>query len=123
MKIVTFWDTILFGILAMSIVFAVLALLGYIISLFKTFFYKEEKPKEKGIGKKKEVKEEIVPEVKNKKKIAAIAAAINMYLSSRKRVTLAFSSTSKEERVDLWKIKGIIGKRVTEVKERRWKNG
>lgn len=123
MRIVTLWDTLLFGVLAMSVVFAVLALLGFIISLFKTFFYKEGKlPKEK-IEKKEELEEKILPEEKGKKKIAAMIAAINMYLLSRKGVTFAFSQPSKGEGVDLWKIKRTLGKRVSELKERRWKNG
>ncbi|MGB9750176.1 MAG: OadG family protein [Caldisericia bacterium] len=123
MKIVTFWDTILFGILAMSVVFAVLALLGFIISQFKTFFYKEGKPPKEKIEKKEELQEKVLPEEKNKKKIAAMVAAINMYLSSRKGVTFAFLTPSKGEGVNLWKIKSTLGKRVTESKERRWKNG
>jgi|GEM_PF-2491606 len=123
MRIETFWDTILFGILAMSIVFVVLALLGFIISLFKTFFYKEGKPPKEKIEKKEELEEKKLPEEKGKKKIAAMIAAINMYLSSRKGVTFAFSQPLKGEGVDLWKIKRTLGKRVSESKERRWKNG
>lgn len=123
MKIVTLLDTILFGFLAMSVVFGVLALLGFIISLFRTFFYKEGKPPKEKIEKKVELEEKILPEEKSKKKIAAIIAAINMYLSSRKGVTFAFSQPLKGEGVDLWKIKRTLGKRATEIKERRWKNG
>ena len=45
MEIKTFGETIAFGIFAMGIVFSVLALLGFVISLFKVIFYKEGKVK------------------------------------------------------------------------------
>lgn len=123
MKIVTLFDTLIFGIFAMSVVFGVLALLGFIISLFKTFFYKEVKPP-KEIEKKEEApKEEFAYKKENKKKIAAMIAAINMYLSSRKGVSLALSQSVKGEGADFWKIKRTLEKKAIIVKERRWKNG
>lgn len=123
MNIVTMFDTLIFGLLAMSVVFGVLALLGFIISLFKTFFYKEVKPPRELVKKEEAPKEEIVHKRENIKKIAAISAAINMYLSSKKGVRFAFSQPIKGDGVDSWKIKSALGKKVMIVKERRWKNG
>lgn len=123
MNIVTLFDALIFGLLAISVVFGVLALLGFIISLFKTFFYKEERPLRETVKKEEAIKEGIVYKRENIKKIAAISAAINMYLLSRKGVTLAFSQSVKNETTDLWKIKRTLGKKVKTIKERRWKNG
>lgn len=123
MTIVTLFDTLIFGLLAMSVVFGVLALLGFIISLFKTFFYKEVKPPRELVKKEEAPKEEFVYKKENIKKIAAISAAINMYLLSRKGVTLALSQSVKGDGADFWKIKRTSGKKATIVKERRWKNG
>ncbi len=123
MKIVTIWDTLLFGVLAMSVVFGVLALLGFIISLFKTFFYSKTKPPEGKIEKKEEVKEEKLVEVKNKKKIAAIAASISMYLQSSVRVKPKMVVSTESELTNIWKLKGVLAKRANQIKERRWRNG
>ena len=124
MEVKTLLDTVIFGIFAMSIVMGVLAFLGLIIFLFKYIFYKESEIKPP-IEKKFEEKVEIIKkEEKDSKKIAAIIAAINMYLSSKRRVSFAFSPTlvGREEK-NLWKFKGIIAKRVSSIKERRWRNG
>ncbi|MBC7194137.1 MAG: OadG family protein [Caldisericia bacterium] len=122
MKVITI-NTLIFGAFAMTTVMLVLAFLGFIIYLFKFIFYKEKPPK-------KEVIEENLPqkvlekkEEKDKKKVALIAAAINMYLSSRKGVTLAFASPKSGEGTNLWKLKGILEKRANGIKERRWRNG
>ncbi len=123
MHVVTIWDTLIFGVFAMTIVMAVLAFLGFIIYLFKFIFYKETPPK-------KEIKEEKVfqkfekrKEEKDKKKVALIAAAINMYISSKRGVSLALVPPKGGEVSNLWKLKGLIEKRVSGLKERRWRNG
>ncbi|MDI6860604.1 MAG: OadG family protein [Caldisericia bacterium] len=124
MEVKTLWDTIVFGIFAMSIVMGVLAFLGFIIYLFKYIFYKESKISPP-LEKKREEKIEIVKkEEKENKKVAAIIAAINMYLSSKRKVSFAFSPTlAGGEEKNIWRLKGIIGKRVNSIKERRWRNG
>lgn len=124
MEVKTLFDTVVFGIFAMSIVMGVLAFLGFIIYLFKFIFYKESKikpPAEKKIEEKIEI---FKKEEKESKKVAAIIAAINMYLSSKRRASFAFSPNliGREEK-NLWKFKGIIAKRANSFKERRWRNG
>lgn len=124
MEVKTLFETVVFGIFAMSIVMGVLAFLGFIIYLFKFIFYKESKirpPTEKKIEEKIEI---FKKEEKESKKVAAIIAAINMYLSSKRRASFAFSPTliGREER-NLWKFKAIIAKRANSFKERRWRNG
>ncbi len=123
MKVVTIWDTIVFGVFAMTIVMVVLAFLGFIVYLFKFIFYRKTPPKRE--IKEEKVVEKVIEkrEAKEKKKAALIAAAISMYLSSRKGVTLAFASPKSGESINLWKLKGIIEKRVNGIKERRWRNG
>lgn len=123
MEVVTLFDTIIFGIFAMAVVMAVLAFLGFIIYLFKFIFYKESKITPPPIKKVEEKIEVSKKEEKENKKVAAIIAAINMYLSSKRRVSFAFSLPKGGEETNIWKLKGILAKRVSGIKERRWRNG
>lgn len=124
MEVVTLFDTIIFGIFAMAIVMGVLAFLGFIIYLFKFIFYKKSKITPPTVEKKVEEKIEVSKkEEKENKKVAAIIAAINMYLSSKRRVSFAFSLPKGGEETNIWKLKGILAKRVSGIKERRWRNG
>lgn len=124
MEVKTLFDTVIFGVFAMTIVMGVLAFLGFIIYLFKFIFYKESKitppPVEKKVGEKVQV---LKKEEKENKKIAAIIAAINMYLASKRRVSFAFSLPKGGEETNIWKLKGVLAKRVSGIKERRWRNG
>lgn len=126
MRFVTFWDAILFSIYSILVIFAVLALLGFIIYLFKFFFYKKTKSTAVKVEEIALVKEKKIKEVKNKKKFAAIAASINMYLQSKAEASKKIfipSILSKSEFSNIWKLKGFLVKSVSPIKERRWKNG
>jgi sodium pump decarboxylase gamma subunit len=122
MEIKTFGETIIFGLFAMGMVFLVLALIGFVISLFKVFFYREGKSKGEGLKVEEEeiVKAVPVEKGKEKTKYAAIVAAITAYLS--KKETYAVSTSEISSEVNAWKFKNLFTHRKSTIKERRWKN-
>ncbi len=122
MEIKTFGETFTFGIFAMGIVFLVLALLGFVISLFKVIFYKEGKVKREVLKVEEKLTEEpkIVEKGKEKTKYAAIVAAITTYLSKKETYTISPGEESSE--VNKWKFKNLLTQRKSTIKERRWKN-
>jgi sodium pump decarboxylase gamma subunit len=122
MEIKTFGETIIFGLFAMGMVFLVLALIGFVISLFKVFFYREGKSKGEGLKVEEEeiVKAAPVEKGKEKTKYAAIVAAITAYLS--KKETYAVSTSEISSEVNAWKFKNLFTHRKSTIKERRWKN-
>jgi len=77
MQFNTVGDGVLVGLIAMTGVFLVLAIIGVVLFLFKAIFYREKKQKP-AIAVKKETIESGI----SKKKIAIISAALYYYLNS-----------------------------------------
>jgi Na+-transporting methylmalonyl-CoA/oxaloacetate decarboxylase gamma subunit len=123
MEVKTFGETIIFGIFAMGIVFLVLALLGFIISLFKVFFYREIRGKSEELKIEEKVTEEpqIIRIGKKKTKYTAIIAAITAYLSKKETYTISIPEESSD--INKWKFKNFLTQRKSTIKEGRWKNG
>jgi sodium pump decarboxylase gamma subunit len=107
-------EGIYIGILGMIITFAVLTLLGFILFLFKVFIYKSGTPSNQ---EETELSEQVdhIPEVprheiSDKKKVAAIIAAIAQFFGSEKK-------TEESGR------KMVENKSHKSLKEKRWRNG
>ena len=123
MEITSIWEGLKFTIVAVAIVFGVLALLGFILQMFTLIFYHPEKK-----GKKEEAKQ-VSPTLAPKKekedkrsklrKIAAIAAALSAYEETKIKFIRPTSET-----LNFWRVKEIVGRKVySKIKTKRWKNG
>ncbi len=105
MQFNTVGDGVLVGLIAMTGVFLVLAMLSAVLFLFKAIFYREKKQPQ-AIAVKKEVIETGI----SKKKIAIISAALYYYLNlspSKKKVInrrkIYRNETYKKLRIKRWK--------------------
>lgn len=102
------------GVVGMTITFAVLAFLGFILFLFKVFIYKNGKGI---INQQLETSEEVeyTPEkakhqISDKKKVAAIVAAVAAFFSSGKKTEEEYKHTAEN-------------KTNKSLKNKRWRNG
>ena len=123
MEITSIWEGLKFTIVAVAIVFGVLAFLGFVLVMFKLIFYHPEKE-----VKKEEVKQTgpvLAPKKEKEdkrsklRKIAAIAAALSAY----EEVKTRFIGPTGEG-LNFWRVKEIVGRKVSsKIKTKRWKNG
>ena len=105
MQFNTFGSGTLVGLIAMTGVFLVLAMIGAVLFLFRILFYRE-KEQVPPVAVKKEVIESGI----SKKKIAAISAALYYYLNHGKKKMITKRKVHKNETYKKLRI-------------RRWKNG
>lgn len=104
-------EGLIIGIYGISITFAVLALLGFVLFMFKFIFKKTVNEEEEGPDMVSF--EEPIPEgTQEKKKFMAIAVALSQFLSSK-------TKKAKEETKHVSSKKDIN----KTIKEKRWKNG
>ena len=91
MEFVTFWDGVKLSLIGMVSVFAVLALLGFILSLFRWIFYR---PQSKAlIGSAEGTTTPIAADPRAKKrKAAAVMAAVTAILDRETRTETETSS-------------------------------
>ncbi|MGB9695333.1 MAG: OadG family protein [Caldisericaceae bacterium] len=103
------------GVVGMTITFAVLALLGFILYLFKVLIYKNGKGIAEQIPEAAEdveyAPEKTKGELSDKKKIAAIVAAVATFFSSQKRAEEDEYKHTAENNAD------------KSLKNKRWRNG
>ncbi len=105
-------EGLIIGIYGMSITFAVLALLGFVLFMFKFIF---KKTVNEGEEKGPDIVsfEEPIPEgTQEKKKFMAIAVALSQFLSSRTKKAKGETKHASSKK-DINKT----------IKEKRWKNG
>jgi len=102
------------GVVGMTITFAVLAFLGFILFLFKVFIYKNGKGTTiEQLSTTEEpdyVPEEPKHQISDKKKVAAIVAAVAAFFSSEKKTEEEHKNTA-ENKTD------------KSLKNKRWRNG
>ncbi len=102
------------GVVGMIITFAVLVLIGFILFLFKVFIYKSGNPpnqEETELNDSLEyVPEAPKHEISDKKKVAAIIAAVVQFFSSDKKIEEPGKKASEN-------------KSYKSLKEKRWRNG
>jgi len=114
------WEGLKFTIVAVAIVFGVLALLGFVLEMFKLIFYHpEKKEKAKKLAPVLAPKKEKEDKRDKLRKIAAIAAALSAYEEAKIRLIRPTSET-----LNFWRVKEIVGRKVySKIKTKRWKNG
>lgn len=108
MNIYSLKDGLILGLMAMTGVFVVLAIIGLILYSFELIFYKKEK-KAAPESAKNIIVEEGIP----KKVVAAIASSIFYYIKDK----------NKPMAIKITRHKKIKNKAYQKLKVERWKNG